>query len=514
MVKKEEREGPELFLGLVGAAGTNFSLVCDKLTEALEKVYYKSEVISLSSLLNDYEERLKVKLVSSPEDKRILSYMDAGDKFREKVGEGSALAVLAISQIRKIRKKFSPKLFAPRQAYIFKSLKHEDEVNLLRDTYGNNFWLISIYSPSELRVQNLSKIIADTRNEGDPLTCRPYADTIIQRDEYDPDTESGQHVRDTFPLGDVFVDASDEISLTKSVERFVELIFGNTFHTPTKEEYGMFCAFGSALRSSSLARQVGASITTPEGDVISTGTNEVPKFGGGLYSSDSKIDFREFIRGIDSNDEKKKQLLKDFLQKLINAKWLSKDKTKLGLDKLTQLGFHKTLKDAQLMNLTEFGREVHAEMASLMDASRRTIQVNGCDLYCTTFPCHVCAKHIVASGIRRVVYIEPYPKSLAKQLFPDSISLDVEQIDKVDFRPFVGIHPRKYRALFQMEKRKDKKTKKMISWVASKANLRYYERIPIYNFLEQRLAKILTMKIKQNLPKIRSKKRLQKKKRR
>ncbi|MDN3612645.1 hypothetical protein QWZ16_23945 [Vibrio ostreicida] len=26
------------------------------------------------------------------------------------------------------------------------------------------------------------------------------------------------------------------------------------------------------------------------------------------------------------------------------------------------------------------------------------------------FPCHNCAKHIVASGIKRVVYVEPYPK--------------------------------------------------------------------------------------------------------
>jgi deoxycytidylate deaminase len=31
-----------------------------------------------------------------------------------------------------------------------------------------------------------------------------------------------------------------------------------------------------------------------------------------------------------------------------------------------------------------------------------------------SFPCHMCARHIIATGLREVVYIEPYPKSVAK----------------------------------------------------------------------------------------------------
>jgi deoxycytidylate deaminase len=76
------------------------------------------------------------------------------------------------------------------------------------------------------------------------------------------------------------------------------------------------------------------------------------------------------------------------------------------------------------MNVIEFGRAVHAEMAALMDSARRGVPVKNATLYCTTFPCHLCARHIVAAGIRRVVYIEPYPKSLAAQLYPDSIAVE------------------------------------------------------------------------------------------
>ena len=70
---------------------------------------------------------------------------------------------------------------------------------------------------------------------------------------------------------------------------------------------------------------------------------------------------------------------------------------------------------------------------------------------------HICAKHIVSAGIKRVIYIEPYPKSLATQLYPDSIM--VEPLSKdgyhVMFEPFVGVSPIQYMSLFTMLERKD-----------------------------------------------------------
>ena len=71
-------------------------------------------------------------------------------------------------------------------------------------------------------------------------------------------------------------------------------------------------------------------------------------------------------------------------------------------------------------------------------------------LYCTTFPCHICAKHIVASGIGRVVYLEPYPKSYAAELHKDSIDVDPEEpTHRVRFEAFIGVSPYRYRDLFE-----------------------------------------------------------------
>jgi cytidine deaminase len=94
-------------------------------------------------------------------------------------------------------------------------------------------------------------------------------------------------------------------------------------------------------------------------------------------------------------------------------------------------------------------------MAALMDAARRGVSVRGCTLYSTTFPCHDCAKHIVAGGINRVVYVEPYPKSLVGDMYPDSIAVDRPDAQGlVRFEPFVGVAPSRYIELFTAERRK------------------------------------------------------------
>lgn len=109
-------------------------------------------------------------------------------------------------------------------------------------------------------------------------------------------------------------------------------------------------------------------------------------------------------------------------------------------------------RDTALFDITEFGRAVHAEMDALLAAARAGISTLDATLYCTTFPCHNCTKHIVASGISRVVYVEPYPKSQAERLHGDAISVGTHQADdvRVRYEPFLGVGPRRYMDLFSM----------------------------------------------------------------
>jgi deoxycytidylate deaminase len=464
---------PELVFGLVGPLGTDLALVVKSLQKELEKVQYDSNEVKLSDLLSEID-GLKNSIVNSSEYDRIESRMNCGDELRETVG-GDALAILAMGKIQKIRMEKTGEINVPytNYAHILKSLKHTNEEKKLRKVYGKNFWLISVFSSRESRVESLASKLGSPSE-----TYREKAEKLITRDYHDEEEiKSGQDVRETFPSGDVFIDASHPNKIDEQINRFIELIFGNTFHTPHKEEYGMFHAYGSSLRSSSLSRQVGASILDKNGNLISTGTNEVPKAGGGVYSSDDKLnDHREFVLGIDSNQQEKVKMLKDIFERLKIAKWLSVEQDSFTETELAKqaLGID-ILKEMQFMDLTEYGREVHAEMDALVSAARGTTSVKDCLLYCTTFPCHICAKHIVSSGIGTVVFIEPYPKSHAKDLFSDSISVGEKTSDKVHFKPFFGIAPRRYVDLFRMMIRKDKKTGQKIDWIASQSEPRFWE---------------------------------------
>ena len=48
------------------------------------------------------------------------------------------------------------------------------------------------------------------------------------------------------------------------------------------------------------------------------------------------------------------------------------------------------------------------------------VSIQGADLYCTHYPCSLCAKMLVNAGVRRIVLKEIYPDELARQLLEEA----------------------------------------------------------------------------------------------
>jgi cytidine deaminase len=391
------------------------------------------------------------------------------------------MAVLAVQQIRARRFKLTGNHDTPatRRAYIVHSLKRPEEAETLRRIYGPGFVLIAAYSPREQRTKRLEQSIAESQHVAPPTSEQTRAaEDLVQIDERERARPLGQNVRDTFPLADLFVDASGAEAKTKAeVNRFIELAFGYAFHTPTRDEYAMYHARVAALRSSEMSRQVGAAIAGGDGDIIAVGTNDVPKYEGGLYwppRSFEELDARDFVNGEDTSDRMKRNSLAEVVEALRKGKLLEQEAAKLGANELLTRCI-PLMKNTRLMNSIEFGRAVHAEMDALTTAARCGVSVAGATLYTTTFPCHNCARHIVAAGIKRVVYIEPYAKSLASEFHDDSIAVETMQPGgyRVAFTPFVGIAPRRQTQLFEMVRRKDENGRR-IQWEANTAQPRIF----------------------------------------
>ena len=107
------------------------------------------------------------------------------------------------------------------------------------------------------------------------------------------------------------------------------------------------------------------------------------------------------------------------------------------------------------MTLRNLGRPTHAEMSAILSCARNGISPQGSTIYCTTFPCHNCARHIIDAGIKRVVFVEPYPSSKARLLHCDSILVEPAKKNnekkKVTFEHFIGIAARRYLDLFSLK---------------------------------------------------------------
>ena len=481
---------PELIFGLVGPLGADLELVGVELTEALRQVGYDIETIPVSRLMCELKkEPWKSLPERGPEDKRLESYMDAGNALRKAVGRADALALLAIGAIREQRESRlkSSGSSGRGTAFILRSLKTPEEVRILKRIYGPTFFLISAYAPRQKRVRNLAKRIADSNFSQRIDEFIGLAEGLVTRDEKEAEAGQkwGQNVLETFPLADVIVNIGNPPSLRTSLVRFVQLIFGNPFHTPSRDEQGITLAFGAALRSGSLARQVGAAICREDGSVIAIGTNEVPRPGGGLYWAGHENDGRDFLSRRDSSDAMREKILADIIDRLSNAGWLADERKNARIQDLVKEclreGDPPVMKGAVFLATIDYVRAVHAEMASLMDAARHGVSTVGGVLYTTTFPCHDCAKHIIAAGIRRVVYVEPYPKSLVQDFYRDSVLVDSEEkcSPKVQFEPFVGVGPTRFEDLFRLgDKKRKNKDGTVAVWRATEARAHLVGYVP------------------------------------
>ncbi len=68
----------------------------------------------------------------------------------------------------------------------------------------------------------------------------------------------------------------------------------------------------------------------------------------------------------------------------------------------------------------ELCRGLHAEQNSIIQAAVHGVAINGAVLYCTHYPCAVCAKMLINAGVRSMVLTQNYPDELAKNLFAEA----------------------------------------------------------------------------------------------
>jgi deoxycytidylate deaminase len=202
----------------------------------------------------------------------------------------------------------------------------------------------------------------------------------------------------------------------------------------------MQIAYTAKLNSACLSRQVGACITNQNGSLKAVGWNSVADGQTPCLLRNKN----ELLNNTNSNSYSQYEKSVEFKQKISAIPNISK---KCGLN---HSFCFKTIYTSN--NDKEKGNQVHTrslhaeENAFLQIAKYGGEAIKDGTLYSTASPCELCSKKAYQLGIKRVVYIDPYPGIAKEQilktgLFPPKIELFTGAIGIAYYKLYEQIVP-------------------------------------------------------------------------
>ncbi len=396
-----EIDNPQI-IGLTGSFGSGCSYIAKNI---LKKRGY--EILSLAEILKEEFKTQKGKdAVKSP--RRELQ--DFGDEIREEKGR-DFLASKVIQQVDKsVAKNESKK-------WVVKSIRNPSEVLAFRER-SRNFFLFGVYADVEVRWN---------RVRGEYNNDKRQFDDDDRNDSGRNNPRHGQRVGDCFYEADVVIRNNDDFDVVgnadfvrfeEQLEQYVQLTEEPlTRKKPIrKEEPLMAMAYALSQRSSCLKRKVGAVIVDEVGNVVSSGYNEVPR-----HEQPCEQRYRGCYR-----------------------EWLYSELFKQLLGKFKELkGKEEELKKVfrGAFKMMDKCRALHAEDIAIVNLARSgtSVSLPSCVLYTTTYPCRQCASRISDAGIKRVIYLEPYPDKEARLILKGS-GVNDQFFEGVTFKAYFRLY--------------------------------------------------------------------------
>jgi deoxycytidylate deaminase len=427
-----------IFIGFTGPLGSGCSYISQALAEKLNYKYFKPSDIIREHVDDDKKNNVKV-------------LQDKGNELREVRGPSFLIAeIFCKFQIdyEKNREKH--------KGLIIDGIKNAEEVRTLR--LVPNFFLFSVHADKEKRCKRL------TSNGRFPN--KKDFEEADNRDQFEENIY-GQQVKKCDYLSDIIILNNENIpqeNLKRKSDfidniswRYIEPIKNYATERkivptrPTIDEFCMTMAYTASKMSSCLKRQVGAIIVqeskaqnednTNKDEkhllmpcIVSSGYNEVPLGSSKcLYHEDYQMCYRDYLQqnfaqaikycptcGLKIELKIKcHQCGREFSE---YRKYCSECRNELNIKYECKCGkevFKVFIPGSSQSpgKMLDMCRSLHAEEVALLNLVRNNVASSDLILYTTTQPCNLCANKIVNSGIKTVVYSEPYTTKESEEIF-------------------------------------------------------------------------------------------------
>ena len=461
-------DASKIILGFTGSIGSGCTFIAEAIPHVAEKKY---KYYKLSGIIRDI---LKEEGNDNPS---ISDMQDKGNELRENNARGYLVKQL----FEKIDN--DPEINSETEI-IIDGIKNEGEIQTLRQF--PYFFLFSVHSGSVIRQERYK----DNRTIPDGTIFKK----IDNRDRLE-EFAYGQQVKKCNYLSDVIILNEKKIAranktgkmdfISKIYQKYVKLAEflksgeKSAEHNPSVDEFCMTTAYAVSRMSSCLKRKVGAVIInnnevtngvvdTPSNTglikslpcIVSTGYNEVPLGSHKcIYHPKFQMCYRDHLQERHAFKinycPKCGTKIESFIVECPQCQKQYEGYKKFCGDCQIELEDKYNCPECETQTFKEYlpgekrtpgklsdmCRALHAEENALLNlVNNNSSKNNNFILYVTTQPCNLCANKIVSTGIKKVIFEEPY---LMKE------SADILKAGNVDVDRFEGVKSSAFFKLYQ-----------------------------------------------------------------
>ena len=335
--------------------------------------------------------------------------------------------------------------------FVIEAFRNPYEVEFFRNRYYE-FYLCSLFADIVTRQSREGFSLArDERDQGKGQAVGGFYE---------------QNVSECVRLSDIALNnEGNKKDLWDKLLQYYALIKHPGIYAPTWTETAMHMAYSVSVRSTCISRQVGAVIEGANGYILGAGWNDVGsgQVGCGyrqykdlqnlnnellVVHPQGESEFKRWLTRLGINetdsfcfkDKYSEYIIRRKLKKI--EKTLPKKAGKLSIDEKKVL--FERLQNELNVKMMQYCRALHAEENAILQTTIiGGIGIKGGTIYTTTFPCELCAKKIYQSGIKKVVFTEPYPKSISQDVFFQDGTRNI-QLDQ-----FEGVKSQSYFRLYK-----------------------------------------------------------------